>query len=78
LCVSLVHTHSSLSIASPPDSFSSAEPWLHVILGGTGAYLGSRLGATYDDTRRLMERQAAGYASLPTWAYAHLSKDELG
>lgn len=55
-----------------------AEPWLHLIAAGVGGYLGLRLGAVYDDTSVTLRKQAAGYKSLPSWAYSQLSPEELG
>jgi hypothetical protein len=54
-----------------------SEPWLHLTLGVVGGYLGLRLAAIYDDTNKVLTRQYAAYASLPSWAHAQLDRDEL-
>ncbi len=57
---------------------SRAEPWIHLMSMLVGGYTGKQLGHFYDDTGAAMKRNLAGYASLPSWAYAQLPQEELG
>jgi len=54
------------------------QPWLHAAAALAGAAGGARLAALYDDTADVLNRQSASFASLPSWAYAQLSPEDLG
>ena len=53
------------------------EPWLHVGAGLVGWYVGSCLGAVFDDTEKTMHRQLSTYVSLPGWVHNQLSAEDL-
>lgn len=84
LCVVMSPLLHCAAVFEPPRRFTPptpphppTEPWLHMGLALAGAYLGSRLGALYEDVGATKDRQAAAFTALPSWAYAQLSPQQL-
>jgi hypothetical protein len=45
--------------------------------GLIGLYMGSHVGAVFDDTESVVHRQLASYVVLPAWVHSQLSPEDL-